>query len=174
MIDLPATLLIGDPLDPPAPSHTIPDFIRLRARIRPAATAIVDAITGRSIDYGTLDRLIGRCAAGLAARGLRSGDTLLVFSPDSPEWVIVALGAMTAGGRVTGANPNYTVAELRHQLSDSGSRFAFTLPALLCGTSHRRSRSCRRGTARAWCRPRAVTRCASSASRWGPVCVASC
>ncbi len=130
MTDSPAPLISGEPIDPPPPTLTLPEFIRLRARRHPALPAIVDGMTGRSLDYGELDRRIGRCAAGLAARGFRPGDTLLLFSPNSPEWVIVALGALSAGGRVTGANPSYTAAELGHQIRDSGARVAFTLPAL--------------------------------------------
>lgn len=129
-VDSPA-LVTGEPISPPVPRQTVPEFIRARARTRADATAIVDGITGRRIGYGELDRLIGRCAAGLAAQGFRPGDAMLVCSPNSPAWVIVALGAMAAGGRVSGANPSYTPAELRHQLRDCGARFVFTTPALL-------------------------------------------
>jgi acyl-CoA synthetase (AMP-forming)/AMP-acid ligase II len=124
-------LVTGEPISPPVPQLTVPEFIRTRARARSDAIAIVDGITGRAMSYGELDRLIGRCAAGLASRGFRPGDALLICSPNSPEWVIVALGAMAVGGRVTGANPSYTPAELAHQLRDSGARFVFTTPALL-------------------------------------------
>jgi len=131
MTDAPAPLIAGDPIDPPPPALTLPAFIRQRARRHPASPAIVDGVSGRGIDYGELDRLIGRCAAGLARRGFRQGDTLLLFGPNSPEWVIVALGAMSLGGRATGANPSYTAAELRHQISDSGAHIAFTVPGLV-------------------------------------------
>ena len=128
---VPAPLIAGDPIDPPAPALTIPEFIRRRARAHPEAPAIVDGVTGRGLSYGELDRLIGRVAAGLGARGVREGDTVLLFSPNSPEWVVVALGAMALGARVTGANPSYTAAELGHQIRDSNARVAFTLPGLL-------------------------------------------
>jgi acyl-CoA synthetase (AMP-forming)/AMP-acid ligase II len=131
MPDAPGPLIAAEPIDPPPPDLTLPEFVRQRARRYPAAPAIVDGVSGRGITYGELDHLIGRCAAGLAASGLRPGDTLLLFSPNSPEWVIVALAAMSLGGRATGANPSYTAAELGHQIRDSGARMAFTLPALL-------------------------------------------
>ena len=127
-----ATILIeAQPLNEPVPALTVPEFIRQRMRRDPAAVAMVDGMTGREIRCGELDRLIGRCAAGLAAQGFRPDDTLFICSPNSIEWVIVALGAMAAGGRVSGANPAYTVPELTHQMRDCGARFAFTLPALL-------------------------------------------
>jgi len=101
------------------PSTTVPQFIRERIRHRPDALAMIDAPTGRTLTCATLDHQIGRAAAGLAAQGFRPGDTLLICSANSPEWVVVALGAMAAGGRVSGANPGYTVAELAQQLRDS-------------------------------------------------------
>jgi acyl-CoA synthetase (AMP-forming)/AMP-acid ligase II len=130
------TLLATPPLqvqslNEQVPAQTVPQFIRQRMRRDPAAVAVVDGLTGLEISCGQLDHLIGRCAAGWAAQGLRPGDALLICSPNSIEWVIVALGAMAAGGRVSGANPAYTVPELTHQMRDSGARFAFTLPALL-------------------------------------------
>lgn len=121
----------AQPLNEAVPALTVPEFIRQRMRRDPAAVAIVDGMTGREIRYGELDRLIGRCAAGLAAQGFRPADTLFICSPNSIEWVIVALGALAAGGRVSGANPAYTVPELTHQMRDCGASFAFALPALL-------------------------------------------
>ena len=82
------------------PSTTLPRFIRDLARQAPERIALVDHGSGRSYTYGAVDRLIGRCAAGLAAQGLRPGDTLLMFAPNVPEWPIVALGALAAGGVV--------------------------------------------------------------------------
>ena len=87
------------------PSTTVPQFIREALRRRPDALALIDAPTGRTLTCSALDQQIGRAAAGLAAQGFRPGDTLLICSPNSPEWVVVALGAMAAGGRVSGANP---------------------------------------------------------------------
>jgi acyl-CoA synthetase (AMP-forming)/AMP-acid ligase II len=93
--------------------------------------ALVDAATECTYTAGELDRLIGRFAAGLAASGFRPGDTLLMFAPNSIEWPIVALGAMAAGGVVSGVNPSYGAAELAHQMRDAGARFAFTSLPLL-------------------------------------------
>lgn len=113
------------------PSTTVPQFIREALRRRPDALAMIDAPSGRTLTCAALDQQIGRAAAGLAAQGFKPGDTLLICSPNSPEWVVVALGVMAAGGRVSGANPGCTVAELAQQLRDSQARFAFTVPPLL-------------------------------------------
>ncbi|MBL6749299.1 MAG: AMP-binding protein [Nevskia sp.] len=122
-------LLEGPPLAAPIPAVTVAEFIRAQARRRPQRTALVDAASGRRYRYGELDALIGRFAAGLAANGFRPGDTLLMFAPNMPEWPVAALGAIAAGGAVSGANPAYGAADLAHQARDCGARFIFTTPA---------------------------------------------
>ena len=125
------TILHGPALAREIPSITLPAFIRGHARERPNAIALVDAATGRNYTYGALDHLIGRFAAGLAAQGFKPRDTLLMFAPNSPEWPIAALGAMVAGGVVSGANPMYNAADLAHQMRDANAKFVFTIPAFL-------------------------------------------
>ena len=121
----------GPALDAPIPHVTVPRFIRERARHHPHAVALVEAASGRELTYGALDHAIGRCAAGLAAHGFKPGDVLLMFAPNSPEWPIAALGALAAGGVVSGANPMYGADDLAHQMRDSNARFVFTVPPFL-------------------------------------------
>ena len=85
-------------------------------------TALIDGPTGHVVSYGTLASRIERVAAGLAARGFGAGDVLALWAPNLPQWAGVALGAMAAGGTVTGINPAFTRRELEAQLADSGAR----------------------------------------------------
>lgn len=124
-------IIEGFPLSAPVPSVTVPQFVRQRARERPNKTALVDASSGRSITYSALDHLIGRFAAGLVSQGFLPRDTLLLFLPNLPEWPIAALGAMSAGGIVSGANPTIDALDLARQLRDTGARFVITIPQLL-------------------------------------------
>jgi acyl-CoA synthetase (AMP-forming)/AMP-acid ligase II len=116
---------------PDYPPTSVPAFIRAAARTHPHDVALVDAASGRSYAYGQLDSMIGRFAAGITALGFRPGDVLALFAPNLPEWPIAALGAMAAGGAVTGVNPLYGARELEHQLKDSEARFVFTVPPFL-------------------------------------------
>jgi acyl-CoA synthetase (AMP-forming)/AMP-acid ligase II len=127
--DAPSVLYEGPPLAAPIPPITLPQLVRERARRHSDAVALVDAASGRRLSYGELDQRIGRVAAGLAAQGFRPGDLLLMLAPNSPEWPLMALGAMAAGGAVTGANPQYAAPDLAHQLADSGARFVCTTSA---------------------------------------------
>ncbi len=131
MINSMPDIVEGPHLSTDVPSTTVPQFIRERAREHRDSVALIDSVSERSVTYGELDRLIGRVAAGLASIGLRPGDTLLMFSPNMPEWPIVALGAMAAGGVVSGANPAYNASDLAHQMREAKARFAFTIPPLL-------------------------------------------
>jgi acyl-CoA synthetase (AMP-forming)/AMP-acid ligase II len=121
----------GEALAGRVPPLTLPQLVRRNARGYGEKTAIVDAPTERRYSYAELDRLIGRFAAGLTALGFRSGDVLLLYTPNQPEWLIAALGAMSAGGVVSGANSQYGAAELEHQLREVRARFVLTTSALL-------------------------------------------
>jgi acyl-CoA synthetase (AMP-forming)/AMP-acid ligase II len=94
-------------------------------------TALVDGPTGQTVGYDLLAARIERVAAGLAARGFGPGDVLALWAPNLPPWACVALGAMAAGGTVTGANPAYTERELVGQLTDAGASVLVTVPALV-------------------------------------------
>ena len=123
--------IVESPVPPiEIPSTSIQRYIRERARRRPDKIAIVDAPSGRKLLYGELDRQISRFAAGLAARGFEPGDRLLMFAPNVPEWPVAALGALAAGGIVSGANPAGTTADVAHQIRATNAKFVFTVAPL--------------------------------------------
>jgi acyl-CoA synthetase (AMP-forming)/AMP-acid ligase II len=93
--------------------------------------ALVDGPSGLTVTYAVLAARMEGVAAGLAARGFGPGDVLALWAPNLPQWAGVALGAMAAGGTVTGANPSYTERELAQQLDDSGASILVTVPPLL-------------------------------------------
>jgi acyl-CoA synthetase (AMP-forming)/AMP-acid ligase II len=93
--------------------------------------ALIDGPTGQEVSYDLLASRIERVAAGLTARGFGPGDVLALWAPNLPPWAGVALGAMAAGGTVTGANPTYTERELARQLTDAGASVLVTVPPLL-------------------------------------------
>ena len=124
-------IIEGPKLAAAIPAVTVPQLVRDQARRNPEVPALIDGSSGRTYTYGELDHTIGRFAAGLAANGFKPGDTLLMFAPNLPEWPIAALGAMAAGGVVSGANPLCSAADLAHQMRDSNARFVFTVPSVL-------------------------------------------
>ena len=93
--------------------------------------ALVDAASGTTVGYRLLARRVGQVAAGLAAGGFGPGDVLALWAPNLPQWAGVALGAMAAGGAVTGASPAASERELATQLADSRASVLVTVPPLV-------------------------------------------
>jgi acyl-CoA synthetase (AMP-forming)/AMP-acid ligase II len=114
-----------------AESATLPDLVCQAAARLPKQAALIDARSGHAVSYATLATRIERVAAGLAARGFGTGDVLAVQAPNIAPWAGVALGAMAAGGAVTGVSPRATRRELSAQLADSGASTIVTIPRLV-------------------------------------------
>ena len=93
--------------------------------------ALVDGPSGTTVSYRLLAERVQGVAAGLAERGFGPGDVLALWAPNLPQWAGVALGAMAAGGTVTGAGPACTERELAAQLADAGASVLVTVPQLV-------------------------------------------
>jgi acyl-CoA synthetase (AMP-forming)/AMP-acid ligase II len=107
------------PLEPPETS--LPELVLARALASAGTTALVDGATGERIDYGELAERAPSVAAGLAAGGFAAGDVLGIRVPNAPSWAELSLGAMLAGGAVTGVHPAATDDEAAAQLADAGA-----------------------------------------------------
>ncbi|MFE6692088.1 AMP-binding protein [Streptomyces sp. NPDC057743] len=102
-----------------------------RAAAHGTRPALVDALTGATLDYARLDRHSRRLAAALAASGLRKGDVLALHSPNSLAFPVVFYAASRCGAAVTTVHPLATEAEFARQLKDSGATRIVTVAALL-------------------------------------------
>ena len=93
--------------------------------------ALVDGVTGREITYAQLDGMSRRVAAGFAELGIRHGDTIALYSPNTILYPVVFYGATRAGATVTTVNALYTAAELHKQLVDSKAKLLVTISLFL-------------------------------------------
>jgi acyl-CoA synthetase (AMP-forming)/AMP-acid ligase II len=109
---------------------TLPRMVLEAAARHGDRPALVDGASGTVVDYRLLARRVGQVAAGLAARGFGPGDVLALWAPNLPQWAGVALGAMAAGGAVTGVGPAASERELTAQLADSRASVLVTTPPL--------------------------------------------
>lgn len=75
---------------------------------------------GRVLTYREVNALSDHMAAGLAAVGVKKGDRVGIFIPNTPQFVIAYYGILKAGGVVVATNPQYSPREIEHQLRDSG------------------------------------------------------
>jgi acyl-CoA synthetase (AMP-forming)/AMP-acid ligase II len=110
---------------------TVHGTIAATARAMGDHAGLIDGSSGAAIAYAQLAARVDRAAAGLAARGLRPGDVLALWAPNSPEWAIAALGAMAAGATVTGVTPMCAERELAGQLMDCEASILVAAPELM-------------------------------------------
>jgi acyl-CoA synthetase (AMP-forming)/AMP-acid ligase II len=110
---------------------TVHGTIAATARAMGDHVGLIDGSSGAAIAYAQLAARVDRTAAGLAARGVRPGDVLALWAPNSPEWAIAALGAMAAGATVTGVSPVCAERELAGQLMDCDASVLVAAPELM-------------------------------------------
>ncbi|MFF4017834.1 FadD3 family acyl-CoA ligase [Streptomyces sp. NPDC001843] len=112
---------------------TIPDLVRWSAERYATAEAVVD---GRSrVSYGELGARVERAAAACIASGVEVGDRVGVWAPNSLDWIVAALGAVTAGAVLVPLNTRFKGAEAADVLARSGARLLFVTGTFL-GTSY--------------------------------------
>lgn len=82
----------------------------------------------RTLSFANIDRLAGQMAAGLAKRGVKRGDRVVIHLPNSWEWIIAYHAIARMGAVVVPANILFSPAEMAFSLADSGA-CAVILPA---------------------------------------------
>ena len=99
--------------------------ITLQDRLREVAREIGDkpalVMGDRSVTFREIDRLSDRLASALAKRGVRPGDRVTIFMPNSVEFVIAFYGTLKAGGVVNPINVQSKEREVRFQVNDAGA-----------------------------------------------------
>ncbi|KXO89182.1 AMP-binding protein [Tsukamurella pseudospumae] len=90
-------------------------------------TALVDVPSGRRWTYAELLADSRAFAAGLLRNGIRRGDRVGVWAPNTPEWVIVQFGTALAGVILVNLNPSYRQRELEYALNQSGIVAVYTM-----------------------------------------------
>lgn len=95
--------------------------------VRNCATqyADVEALVDGDIRLGYPEFVeeVQRSARAFMAAGLTRGDRVAMWAPNIHEWVIAALGALTAGGVIVPLNTRFKGEEAAYVLSRSRARF---------------------------------------------------
>ncbi|WP_149179326.1 FadD3 family acyl-CoA ligase [Streptomyces sp. TRM49041] len=108
---------------------SVPGLVRWAARRYGGAEAVVDGRT--RITYRELGDRVERAAAACVAAGVEPGDRVAVWAPNSLDWIVSALGAVTAGGVLVPVNTRFKGAEAAHVLRRSGARLLFVTGTFL-------------------------------------------
>jgi len=93
-------------------------FLEESARKYPNATFTI--FKGAKISYKEMDETTNRLAAGLASLGVKKGDRVGIFMPNSPQFIMAFFAILKLGGVVVATNPLYSPREIEHQVNDAG------------------------------------------------------
>lgn len=99
------------------------------ARQRPDAIAV--HYEGRQITYGHLLDETLRVAALLRALGVREGDRVLIYSPNTPEYLSVFYGCAHVGAVLAPVNDTFRMTELRYIAKNASADVAFVHASIL-------------------------------------------
>ena len=92
--------------------------------------ALIDAADGRSLTYAEIASVVPAASAGLARRGVRTGDVAAVYVSTARE-LTLAVHALAAAGAVPAPMPPTAGAdELADRLTGCGARLLMTAPPL--------------------------------------------
>jgi long-chain acyl-CoA synthetase len=75
---------------------------------------------GATISFREMSQLTDRLAAGLAELGVKKGDRVGIFMPNTPQFVEAYFAVLKLGAVVVATNPLYTPREIEHQVNDAG------------------------------------------------------
>jgi long-chain acyl-CoA synthetase len=110
--------------DAGVPRHIDYPDITVFAMLEEAARKYPDAactiFKGARITYREMNELTDRLAAGLAELGVKKGDRVGIFMPNTPQFVMAYFAILKAGGVVVATNPLYSAREIVHQANDAG------------------------------------------------------
>lgn len=110
--------------DKGVPAHIdypqVPLFQLLEDSARKYPDKACTIFKGASVSYKEMDELTNRVAAALVGLGLKKGDRVGIFMPNTPQFVISYFGVLKAGGVVVATNPLYSAREIEYQVNDAG------------------------------------------------------
>jgi long-chain acyl-CoA synthetase len=103
----------------PYPEYPLFNFLEKSARDYADHPAVI--FKNNQISYAQLNNLTDRLAAALADLGVKKGDRVAVFMPNTPQFPIAFYGILKAGAIVTTISPLDAPAQIQHKLSYSGA-----------------------------------------------------
>jgi long-chain acyl-CoA synthetase len=107
------------------------DIILRSCKNFPQKTVLIDSSSNCRFTYAQYGETVERLARGFVAAGLKPGEIVAIFLPNSWEFAATYHAATLAGGIPTLLNPTYREREVRYQLENSEATFLVTDGAVL-------------------------------------------
>jgi long-chain acyl-CoA synthetase len=98
----------------------IPLFELLSQAAEKYPDAACTIFKGARITYREMEVITDRLAAGLASLGVKKGDRVGIFMPNTPQFVMAYFAVLKLGAIVVAVNPLYSAREIIHQVNDAG------------------------------------------------------
>ena len=121
------------------PAQPLFRFLEDAARKYPDRACTI--FKGAVISYREMNALTDHMAAALVEMGVKKGDRVGIFMPNSPQFVIAYYGILKAGGAVVAVNPTYPVDEIIKPVNDAEIEVMFTLSRFYAKLTEVRKRS---------------------------------
>jgi HIP---CoA ligase len=112
-----------------AVARTIPHTVLAAATRDAGKIAVVDGT--RRVSYAELAQRMLDAAGAFRAAGLRKGERVAIWAPNSLEWIVAALGAQSAGGCIVPLNTRFKGAEVQYVLQRSRASFLLMVERFL-------------------------------------------
>lgn len=115
---------------------TIPTLLECIARRGQHPAVVVSGADGLRVrtSEALVQDVLAR-ADGLRRKGIGRGEPIVLWAPNSPEWIIAALAIMAAGGVLVPIDDLWDEAQLDAVLSQSGAKSIFTSARHLAATA---------------------------------------
>ena len=111
------------------PARSIPALAQWAADRYGDAEAVVDGDT--RLTFRQLAVLAHQATRGAMALGIRPGDRVAIWAPNSWEWIVAALGALGAGGWLVPVNTRFKGEEAAYVLDRADAAALFTVRGFL-------------------------------------------
>ncbi len=108
----------GVPTSIEYPPVTLHYFMEENAKKHPESICTI--FKGAQITYKEMNAYTDRLAAGLADLGVKKGDRVGIFIPNTPQFVMAFFAILKLGAIAVATNPLYSAREIEHQVNDSG------------------------------------------------------
>lgn len=95
----------------------LPNLVARNARKYPQQEAVI--CQGRRVTYQALDELVNRLANALLTRGVKQQEKVLIFMPNTLEFVVSYFAIQRIGAIVVPVNAKFTAHELQHVITDA-------------------------------------------------------
>ncbi|MFZ1741585.1 MAG: FadD3 family acyl-CoA ligase [Pontixanthobacter sp.] len=112
---------------------TIPHVAQDAARRWPDATAILEG--GEEWTFTELWQRISQAASAFLTADIGKGDRIGIWAPNSREWIVIAIGALTVGAAIVPLNTRLKGREAGDILRRTSAKLLFTVPEFL-GTDY--------------------------------------